>query len=139
VIAVVVVLGVQVASIAPMLRTTEGAVLAGTLVCVSRCALALTCRRGVPAARPDGLGAACTGTVSGLAATASWVAAAAVVAAVATWADLSTARCVTACAVAVVVVLVLVRRAVRRFGGVTGDVFGAAIELALAALLVVAA
>ncbi|MGZ4465236.1 MAG: adenosylcobinamide-GDP ribazoletransferase [Nocardioides sp.] len=31
------------------------------------------------------------------------------------------------------------RRTVRRLGGVTGDVFGAAIELALATLLVVAA
>jgi adenosylcobinamide-GDP ribazoletransferase len=41
---------------------------------------------------------------------------------------------ITAVAAALVVVA-LVRRATRRFGGVTGDVFGAAIELALAVLL----
>jgi adenosylcobinamide-GDP ribazoletransferase len=38
---------------------------------------------------------------------------------------------------AAAVVLVLIARATRRLGGVTGDVFGAAVELALATLLVV--
>jgi adenosylcobinamide-GDP ribazoletransferase len=41
-------------------------------------------------------------------------------------------------AVAAGVVLLLVRRATRRLGGVTGDIFGAAIELTLAILLVAA-
>ncbi|MCY1313698.1 hypothetical protein D9M70_642460 [compost metagenome] len=42
-------------------------------------------------------------------------------------------------ALAGLVVVALTMRAVRRFGGVTGDVFGAGIELALAVLLVGAA
>jgi adenosylcobinamide-GDP ribazoletransferase len=41
-----------------------------------------------------------------------------------------------AVAVAFAVVVLLVQRAVHRFGGVTGDVLGAAVEVALAALLV---
>jgi adenosylcobinamide-GDP ribazoletransferase len=42
-------------------------------------------------------------------------------------------------AIATVVVGLLIRRAITRLGGVTGDVFGAAIELTLATLLVAAA
>ena len=41
-------------------------------------------------------------------------------------------------AVATVVVALLIRRAVNRLGGVTGDVFGAGIELTLAAALLAA-
>ena len=132
-------LGVQVAALAPLLATTEGTVLAGAIVCASRCALTITCASGVPAARPDGLGVGYTGTVPVPAAVASWLVATAVLAAVATWTDVGTLRMVVTCAVAVLVVVVLVRRAVRRFGGVTGDVFGAGIELALAVLLLGAA
>ena len=46
-------------------------------------------------------------------------------------------RGLVAVALAALVVALLVRRCVRRFGGVTGDVFGAAIELSLATLLLV--
>jgi len=42
-------------------------------------------------------------------------------------------------AIATVLVGLLIRRAVTRLGGVTGDVFGAGIELTLATLLVAAA
>ena len=52
------------------------------------------------------------------------------------WAGLNWWRGLLAAAVGLAVVAVVVARAVRRFGGVTGDVFGAAVELALAALLV---
>jgi adenosylcobinamide-GDP ribazoletransferase len=135
VVATVVVAGVQVAALAPQLASTEGAVLAGAIVCASRCALTITCARGVPAARADGLGVGYTGTVPIASAVVSWLVASAVLALVATWAGLGTLRMVLTCAVAVLVVLVLVRRCVRRFGGVTGDVFGASIELSLATLL----
>jgi adenosylcobinamide-GDP ribazoletransferase len=139
VVATVLVLGLQVAALAPLLGTARGTVLAGACVCASRCALTITCARGVPPARTDGLGVGYTGTVPVAAALASWVVATAVLAALATWAGVGTARMVVGCALAVLVVGALVRRAVRRFGGVTGDVFGAAIELSFATLLLAAA
>ena len=94
-----------------------------------RSAAAWACRRGVPAARPDGLGALVAGTVPGWAAAVGLtaVAAAAVPAVpgrpwqgpVAVLAGLAAA-------------LLLTRHAVRRFGGVTGDVLGACVEVAAA-------
>ena len=139
VVATVVVLGLQVAALAALLATTRGAALAAVTVCASRCALTITCARGVPAARTDGLGVGYAGTVPVAAAATSWILASAALAALATWAEVGTVRMVVGCALAVLVVIALVRRAVRRFGGVTGDVFGAAIELSLATLLLAAA
>jgi adenosylcobinamide-GDP ribazoletransferase len=136
VVAVVVVVGLQVSGLVGLLTTSRGAVLAGVLVCASRAALTITCLAGVPAARRDGLGLPHAGTVGRPAAVASWVAVAVTVAASAWWADLDWWRGVVAVLLAGAVVAVLLRRAVRRFGGVTGDVYGASIELALATLLV---
>lgn len=130
VVATVVVLGTQAAALAPLLTTTRGALVAGLAVCVSRAALVLCCLRGVPGARADGLGAAYVGTVRPVAALALWLGAAALLVVGAGWSGL------VAAVLAVVVVAALLHRVVRRFGGVTGDVLGAAVELALAALLV---
>jgi len=93
-----------------------------------RLAIAFACRRGVPAARPDGLGALVAGTVGpvGLAV------GAAAVAAPALWAVPHRPwQGPLAVLAAVAVALVLVRHAVRRLGGVTGDVLGAACETAV--------
>ncbi|MDN4161791.1 adenosylcobinamide-GDP ribazoletransferase [Nocardioides abyssi] len=130
--AVVLVLGTQVAALTALLREDRGWLVAGVLVCLSRCALALACTRGVPGARPDGLGATYVGSVRPLATLALWLAAAA-----AAYAATGPSGVVALVLAAAVVVLVL-HRAVRRFGGVTGDVFGASVELGLATLLVVA-
>ncbi|XVV14483.1 adenosylcobinamide-GDP ribazoletransferase [Actinoplanes sp. CA-131856] len=109
-----------------------------------RLAIPLACRRGVPAARPEGLGALVAGTV-GLPAV---VTAAVVIAAAGialphhagqgpgalpghVW------QAPVAVAAALAVTLLLVRHCVRRFGGITGDVLGAAVELSTAAALVV--
>lgn len=136
VVAVVVVLGTQAAALAAVATTARGAVLAGVLVCLARCALTLACARGVPGARADGLGSSYTGSVPRVAALAAWLGSAALAGAVVAWAGGDWWRGPVAVLAAAVVVAALVRRCVHRFGGVTGDVFGAAIELALATLLV---
>ncbi|QYJ05457.1 adenosylcobinamide-GDP ribazoletransferase [Nocardioides panacisoli] len=133
--ALVVVLGVQATAVAELavLGDTPVAVVIGAAVCTSRAALWLVCARPVPAARPDGLGATFTSRVPVLVALLGWVGIAALATLVA-----PTAGPVTV-GVAALLVLVLIGRARARFGGVTGDVFGAAIEVALAVLLVGAA
>ena len=129
VLATVVVVGVQVACLAPLLTSTRGALVAGLLVCASRAALAGCCLRGVPGARRDGLGAAYVGTVRLLPALGLWSVAALALLLAAGWPGL------VALGLAAGVVAALLRRVVRRLGGVTGDVLGAAVELSLAAML----
>jgi adenosylcobinamide-GDP ribazoletransferase len=102
-------------------------------VVTSRVALTWACGRGVPAARPDGLGAAVAGTVPRIIC-AAWV----IIATVAAYAVLGAAGAssvVVAIASAVIVLIV----ARRRLGGVTGDVLGAVIEVAATCALVVLA
>ena len=132
--ALVVVLGIQAAALAPLLAG-RGPVVAGVLVCVSRVAVTITCARGVPAARPDGLGASHAGSVPRPVAIAAWLASGAAAVATLAWADGTWWHLVIGFVVAAVAVALLVLRAVRRLGGVTGDVYGAAIELTLAILL----
>jgi adenosylcobinamide-GDP ribazoletransferase len=113
---------------------------AAVLVAVTagRLAVTLACLRGVPAARPDGLGAAVAGTVGPGAATAASAAVAALalgVGAAAGAAGPAVLAVVAGCAAGGLLVL----RCVHRFGGITGDVLGAACEVTvLVALLVLA-
>ena len=102
-------------------------------VLVGRVAIVLACVRGVPAARPDGLGAAVAGVVPRAGAL-GWLA-------VAVLLGLSVAG-----AAGVVTVLVglaggalVLVTCLRRVGGITGDVLGACCEVATVAALVTAA
>uniref|UniRef100_A0AAU2VAF0 Adenosylcobinamide-GDP ribazoletransferase n=1 Tax=Streptomyces sp. NBC_00003 TaxID=2903608 RepID=A0AAU2VAF0_9ACTN len=103
----------------------------------ARTALTLASRRGVPAARPEGLGAVVAGTVPGrrAALVAALVTAASAAAGLlfGPWSALHFALAVPA---GLVVAQVLLRRCVRRFGGVTGDVFGAVAETSATVTLV---
>ena len=140
VVAVVLVLGLQVAGLASVLaqwRWWQAAILAGVLVCAARAALVVCCAHGVPAARDDGLGRTYTQTVPRAVAGGVWLAVALVLALAGAGAGLDWWRGPVAAGVALLAVLLLVSRTTRRLGGVTGDVFGAAVEVALAALLVV--
>ena len=113
VLATVVVAGVQAAALATYLdRPLEAA----ALVCMSRCALWIGCCDRVPAARGDGLGVDVARTVP---------------------VPIAVLGGLLLSVLGGLVVLLLVRHAVHRFGGVTGDVLGAAVELALATTLLV--
>ncbi len=128
--AIVLVLLVQAAA----LGAAPGAAAVVVAWAAGRLAVPVACRRGVPAARPDGLGALVAGTVRGPA----WAGAAALVAAAAVVAVPGRPwQGPLAVAAALAVALLVVRHAVRRFGGLTGDVIGAAVELATAAALLV--
>ena len=135
---VVLVLLVQCAAAGQVACLERGPVLLGVLWCAARCAAVIGLRRGVPAARADGLGRTFAGSVPSAAAAGAWVVLAAVLEVVlplvgagafaGAWIALGTAA----------VVVVLVHRVVSRLGGIVGDALGASIELALAVLLVLA-
>ncbi|NGN91927.1 adenosylcobinamide-GDP ribazoletransferase [Nocardioides sp. KC13] len=136
--AIVLVLGLQVAALASLLdgAAISSAVLATVAVCASRAALALCCTRGIRPAREDGLGRTFTQTLPPAVTVLVWTVGAAALAAAGAWAGLPWWRGALAVALAGAVVGAIVLRAVKRFGGVTGDVFGAAVEAALATILV---
>ncbi|WP_431039084.1 adenosylcobinamide-GDP ribazoletransferase [Streptomyces sp. P6-2-1] len=120
----------------------EGAVGAAVAGVTGRLAMTLAARRGVPAARPEGLGAAVAGTVPPGAA--YGVGALCLLACAAAGLGLGEgAGAVVRLAAAVLAgaagAALLLRHCVRRFGGVTGDVFGGLEETAATAALVVLA
>jgi adenosylcobinamide-GDP ribazoletransferase len=118
--------GVAAVTLTLLIQTAAVASLSpGALVvafAAGRLGATLACRRGVPAARPGGLGALVAATVGVPVAVLAAVAVAA--GAAARW-----WQGPVAVAAAVLVALLVVRHAVRRFGGITGDVIGATIEL----------
>ncbi len=119
-------------------RGTESVLLA---VLSGRLAMVWSCTRGVPAARPDGMGALVAGTVRRPLA-ALWTVAVAGEAFVYGRFDQDAGtlrggvRALLALALALGVTWVLRRHVVRRFGGVTGDVLGALAEIAQTTVLV---
>ncbi|WP_406042427.1 adenosylcobinamide-GDP ribazoletransferase [Micromonospora sp. NBC_00898] len=128
VVALVVVLLVQAAVLAELAGRSWSAAFAGVVAATAagRLGVAVACRRGVPAARPDGLGALVAGTV-GPVALAAGTAAVALLAVPAVpgrpW------QGPLAVVAALAVAVGLLRHAVRRLGGVTGDVLGATVEI----------
>ncbi|CAM5410829.1 adenosylcobinamide-GDP ribazoletransferase [Streptomyces fumanus] len=142
VLALVLVLLAQVAALARAYEDSwaRGAVAAVVSAAAARLALTLAARTGVPAARPEGLGAAVAGTVPVRAALA--VAAAVTALAAAAGALLgpsAAARAALAVLCALAGAELLLRHCRRRLGGVTGDVFGGLAETAATAALVVLA
>lgn len=139
VVTLIVTLGIQTVAVGSMMSSWQGAVQLAVLVCCSRAALALVCGQGVPPARSDGLGAAVAGSVPRWAAAASWAVVIALLVVLAVWLGHPWWSGLVSAGVAVLGVLLVVRRCVRRFGGVTGDVMGAVVEVAFTLLVVLAA
>lgn len=115
------------------------------VACVTgRLAVTWACLPRVPPARPEGLGALVAGTVrpaAAVAATGATVAIAVLLAPLAAppgWAG-TAARHALAVAAGLVAAWALRRHAVRRLGGVTGDVLGALVETSTTAALVICA
>jgi adenosylcobinamide-GDP ribazoletransferase len=132
----VIVVGVQAGALAA-LPVGWPAVAVTALACaLGRVGFAWCVRAGVPAARPDGLGATVAGTQPAAVALVWWLALGACGLAVVPgrwWAGPAAA------VAAALVVLALSAHTARRFGGTTGDVLGAASELGTTAALVVLA
>jgi adenosylcobinamide-GDP ribazoletransferase len=132
VVMLVLTLLVQVSALAQAERIGRGPVAVIAAAVAARLAITLACRRGIPAARQDGLGAMVAGTVHPVPAAALTLAAVGGAAAVG-WIYAVAVAAGLACSVAATAL------AVRRLGGITGDVLGAAAELTTAACLLVTA
>jgi adenosylcobinamide-GDP ribazoletransferase len=127
--ALVLVLVLQAAALAAALdRVGPIAALVGVLA--GRAMLPLACTRGIPSARADGLGATVAGTVPRIAALAVLLAVTGVCTVIVGW------HGAAALALATAASATLLARTVRRFGGITGDVLGACVEVSTAAALV---
>ncbi len=132
VVTLVLTLGIQVTALAQAQALGRGAPALVAATVAGRLALTWACRRGVPAARSSGLGVLVAGTVPP-----------------AIPITLTVAALGGACAFGIVVPvavgaglaasLVLSTVAVRRLGGITGDVLGALVEVTTAVCLLVTA
>lgn len=139
VVALIVVLGLQVASVAVLVGRPWGWLAVALALSAGRGALVVAGRRGVPAARRDGLGAVFASSVPVLVAGGLWLVLAAALAAGLWLAGGPWWLGLLAAAAGAGLAGYLVRTATRRLGGITGDVLGAAVELATTGILVVLA
>lgn len=141
--AMVLTLLVQVAALTENAVSGYGTISLLTATTTGRLAAMWCCTPRIPSARPDGLGALVSGTVgrgAALAVTVVVLLGAAVLGQVDDDRALEVSlTLVGAVLVGLLVAAVLRRHAVQRFGGITGDVLGAVVEITSATVLVVVA
>ncbi|WP_201931514.1 adenosylcobinamide-GDP ribazoletransferase [Nocardioides donggukensis] len=135
VVTLVLVLLLQVTALAACLARGDGALVLLLALVVSRGLLPLAAVPALPAARADGLGATVAGTVSRRSAVLVALGLALLVIATAL---VDGRQGMTLVLLAVVPALALALRCRTRFGGVTGDVYGAVVETGFTAALVIA-
>lgn len=129
VVTLVLVLGVQVAALAVLIADGLGLAAMAMAVVASRIALVWASSAVLPTARPDGLGATFAGSVP------VWIPALWTVGLVALVAAMDP-RWLLGLTIAALTAALALGAARRRLGGVTGDVFGATIEVTTAGALV---
>lgn len=131
--------GVAAIALVLLLQTAAVAALRDAAWCLvvawaaGRLGVTLACRRGVPAARPDGLGALVAGSVPVPVAVLVTLAVAGASSLAVQDRPWQGPACVLA---AVLVAVLLIRHAAGRFGGITGDVIGATVETSTTAVLI---
>jgi adenosylcobinamide-GDP ribazoletransferase len=125
---------VQVAALQACLVAGRGGTALVLAVVTGRLAVTAACTPAIPAASPTGLGQAVAGTVRPPVALVLVLLVGGAGAAV-----LPAVQAIVAVALALASALVLLRHAVRRLGGVTGDVLGALVETTTTVVLVVLA
>jgi adenosylcobinamide-GDP ribazoletransferase len=139
VVALVLTLLVQVAALAQATGHGHGPVVVMIAAVTGRLAVTWACRAGIAAARPEGLGVLVAGSVRPLAA--AVVTTVILVAAALTGAAAAQGRGAVLGTLSVIIGLTaaaaMLRHTSRRFGGITGDVLGALVELATTAALIV--
>lgn len=141
VITLVLALGAQVLALGQLATVSSITVLAGAVVAgaVGRSAVTLACLRRVPSARPEGLGATVSGTVGGPGVLTAVLTVGVLCVLAGTHSVGLVVVCVAAAVSALVVCGLLLRHAIRRLGGITGDVLGALAETGTTTALFVAA
>ncbi|MEV6906624.1 adenosylcobinamide-GDP ribazoletransferase [Amycolatopsis sp. NPDC051071] len=126
----VLVLLVQTGALSGAISAGHGIAAAAIAIAAGRGVLSLCCARGVPSARPEGLGATVAGSVPVWASVAVFaVLAGSAALALPWWQGL------IAVALAYLAASALLVRCVQRLGGVTGDVLGGCVEVAVAGAL----
>jgi adenosylcobinamide-GDP ribazoletransferase len=139
VVTVALVLLLQVSALAQAEAAGHGWSAAVLGLVTGRLAIPLACRRGVPPARPDGLGAHVAASQPLPLVVAAVVAVTAGAAALGALDGMAAWRAGAAVVCGLAFAIVLERHAVRRLGGITGDVLGALVETATTVALVVLA
>ena len=135
VVALLVVLGAQAVAIGELVSGWPSAALLMVIICSSRAAVGLACLRGIPAARPGGLGAAVAGSVPRGAMVISWLSVLVAITAALVLSDGRWWFGPLSVGAALLAAGLVLRHCVRRFGGVTGDVMGAMVEIAFTVLI----